>query len=204
MAFTYFFRDIQTLEMIRDHVLPTLRTRRYIRIWDAGCAMGAEPFSLAIILRENMGPMIFRNVSILATDIDQMNQFGDIIGSGVYPERDVKRIPRDLFNRYFESNREPGHFKLIDEIKNRVTFLRHDLLSMEAPRDDFCVILCKNVLLHLQPQERVDVLRMFHDSLEDGGYFVTEQTQKLPGEVEGFFEQVVSHAQLFKKKQVGP
>jgi len=53
MAFTYFFRDMQTLEMIRDYVLPALRMRRYIHIWDAGCAMGPEPYSLAIILREH-------------------------------------------------------------------------------------------------------------------------------------------------------
>jgi chemotaxis protein methyltransferase CheR len=43
MAFTYFFRDMQTIEMIRDHVIPVLRTRRYINIWDAGCATGPEP-----------------------------------------------------------------------------------------------------------------------------------------------------------------
>jgi chemotaxis protein methyltransferase CheR len=75
MAFTYFFRDMQTLEMIRDYALPTLRTKRYINVWDAGCAMGPEPYSLAIILRENMGNMIFRNVKIYATDIDGSNLF---------------------------------------------------------------------------------------------------------------------------------
>ncbi|MCD6134277.1 MAG: chemotaxis protein CheR, partial [Candidatus Omnitrophica bacterium] len=64
MAFTYFFRDMQTLEMIRDYVLPALRSSRYINIWDAGCAMGPEPYSLSIVLRENMGKMIFRNVKI--------------------------------------------------------------------------------------------------------------------------------------------
>ncbi len=67
MAFTYFFRDLQTLDMIRDHALPHLRTRRYIHVWDAGCAMGPEPYSIAIILRENMGQMIFRNVKIHAS-----------------------------------------------------------------------------------------------------------------------------------------
>ena len=68
MAFTYFFRDMHTLEMIRDHVIPMLRIKRHIKIWDAGCAMGHEPYSLAIMMRENMGNMIFRNVRIYATD----------------------------------------------------------------------------------------------------------------------------------------
>jgi chemotaxis protein methyltransferase CheR len=70
--------------MIRDYVIPELRSRRYIHIWDAGCAMGPEPYSLAMVLRENMG-MIFRNVKIHATDIDNSNLFGDIIKKGVYP-----------------------------------------------------------------------------------------------------------------------
>jgi chemotaxis protein methyltransferase CheR len=60
--------------------------------------------------------------------------------------------------------------------------------------------MCKNVLLHFTPQERIDVIRMFHDSLEDGGYFVTEQTQKLPDACRNLFDQVVSNAQLFRKK----
>ncbi len=200
MAFTYFFRDIQTLEMIRDHVIPGLRTRRNIRIWDAGCAMGAEPYSLAMVLRESMGPMIFRNVNILASDVDTMDQFGEMIRSGVYPERDVKRIPRDIFKRYFQPNGRPGHFRLIDEVRNRMTFLRHDLLTLEAPRKDFGVILCKNVLLHFKPEERVQVIKMFHDSLVDDGYFITEQTQKLPEKVSHLFERVVSHAQVFRKR----
>ena len=107
MAFTYFFRDMHTLEMIRDHVVPILRTRRYIHIWDAGCAMGPEPYSLAMMLRENMGPMIFRNVKIHATDIDNSNLFDDIIREGVYPEEQLKRIPRDIFKKYFEQSENP-------------------------------------------------------------------------------------------------
>jgi chemotaxis protein methyltransferase CheR len=40
---------------------------------------------------------------------------------------------------------------------------------------------------------------MFHNSLIEGGFFATEQTQKLPEEVKDLFEPVVSNAQLFRK-----
>jgi len=43
---------------------------------------------------------------------------------------------------------------------------------------------------------------MFHSALEEGGYFVTEQTQKIPEEVEHLFEPVVSNAQLFRKRNM--
>ena len=199
MAFTYFFRDMQTLEMIRDHVVPTLRTRRFAHIWDAGCAMGPEPYTLAIVLRENMGPMIFRNVSIHATDIDESNLFGDIIEEGVYPWEQVERIPKDIFIRYFASADKPDHFRLVEEIRKRVSYQKHNLLSLEPVRKDFMLIVCKNVLLHFKKDERIKVIEMFHDALAEGGFFATEQTQKMPKELDSMFEPVVSNAQLFRK-----
>lgn len=197
MAFTYFFRDMQTLEMIRDYVIPELRTRRYIHIWDAGCAMGPEPYSLAMVLRENMG-MIFRNVKIHATDIDNSNLFGDIISRAVYPREQVQRIPKNIFERYFSPADEPGHFVLSEEIRKSVYFTRHDLLELQPIRKGLNLILCKNVLLHFQESERIEVIRMFHDALE-GGYLAMEQTQKMPEELEDYFEPVVSNAQLYRK-----
>jgi len=199
MAVTYFFRDMQTLEMIRDHVLPNLRSRRFINIWDAGCAMGPEPYSLAIIFRENMGQMIFRNVKIHASDIDGSNLFGKIIADGIYSRQEVDRIPKDIFHRYFQQDEKTDHFKIVEEIRKCVTFQRHDLLTLKPVRKDMGLIVCKNVLLHFQEQERVAVIRMFHDALADGGYFVTEQTQKMPDKLKHLFTPVVSNAQLFRK-----
>lgn len=204
MAFTYFFRDMHTLEVIRDQVVPYLRTRRYIHIWDAGCAMGPEPYSIAIMLRENMGSMIFRNVHIHATDVDTSNLFGETIRKGIYPDEQVRRIPREIFSKYFIPAEAPDHYEIVEEIKKRVIFQQHDLLSFAPIRTDLLLIVCKNVLLHFQPDERIQVIRMFHDALENGGFFVTEQTQKLPKELEGLFEAVVSNAQVFRKISDSP
>jgi len=199
MAFTYFFRDMQTLELITKHVLPTLQGHKYIKVWDAGCAHGPEPYSIAIILRENMSHFMFRNVKIYATDIDTSSRFGEIIAEGVYPEDEIKRIPPEFRDKYFSRNGQPGYYKISDEIKSCLKFARHDLLSLTPAATDFNLIVCKNVLLHLRPNEQVDVIKMYHDVLLPGGFFVTEQTQKLPDEVAGLFEKVVSHGQLFRK-----
>jgi chemotaxis protein methyltransferase CheR len=198
MAFTYFFRDMQTLEMIRDHVLPVLRTRRYIHVWDAGCAMGPEPYSIAIILRENMGHMLFRNVRIHATDIDGSNLFANIIKNGIYPDEQVKRIPKDILNRYFKPD-NTGNYTISEEMRKALIFKKHDLLSLKPVREDFGLIVCKNVLLHFKEQERINVIKMFHAALGADGFFVTEQTQKLPQQVSHLFKQVQSNVQLFKK-----
>ncbi len=199
MAFTYFFRDMQTLEMIRDYALPALRTKRYINVWDAGCAMGPEPYSLAIILRENMGNMIFRNVKIYATDIDGSNLFQKIIESGEYPREQLDRIPSDIFNRYFARVGETDNYRISQDLIKCMNYKKHDLLSLQPVKSDFSLILCKNVLLHFNHEERVNVIKMFHENLLEGGYFVTEQTQKMPAELDGYFEQVVPNAQVFRK-----
>ena len=190
---------MQTLETIRDHVLPTLRARRYINIWDAGCAMGPEPYSIAIILRENMGHMIFRNVKIYATDIDGSNLFGDIISNGVYPGEQVKRIPKDIFTKYFSPVNGSDHFRIAEEIRKCVEYQKHNLLTLKPVRKAFGLIVCKNVLLHFKEKERVEVIKMFHSALAEGGFFATEQTQKMPEELKGLFKPVISNVQLFRK-----
>ena len=202
MAFTYFFRDLQTLDMIRDLVLPTLRTRRYINIWDAGCAYGPEPYSVAIVLRENMGHFLFGNVRILATDIEEHGSFGDTIREGVYPLEEVKRIPKEIFSRYFKSCGKAGHFQICEEIRKSISYQKHDLLSLKPIREGFGLVVCKNVLLHFNEAERVEVIKMFHRVLDDGGFLVTEQTQKLPQEVMPLFHPVVTHVQVFRKEMV--
>jgi chemotaxis protein methyltransferase CheR len=198
MAFTFFFRDTQTLELIAELALPTLKQNMYIRIWDAGCAMGPEPYSIAIILRENMGRFLFRNVHIFATDVDE-SDFGEVIRQATYPETELGRIPPDILSKYFVPSEHAGHLRICDDIRGAVQFQRHDLLSLKPIRNDFGLIVCKNVLLHFTPAQRVDVIKMFHGALMDGGYLVTEQTQKLPPETEPLFRQVTNAAQLFQK-----
>jgi chemotaxis protein methyltransferase CheR len=199
MAFTYFFRDLQTLDMICQHALPVLRSRQYINIWDAGCAMGPEPYTLAILIRENVGQMYYRNVRIRATDIDGSNLFDEIITDAAYPRNQVERIPKEMFDKYFVPDEKVDHFRIIDEIKRAVTFKKHDLLLLIPVDKEFGLILCKNVLLHFNETQRINIIKMFYDSLIEGGFLAMEQTQKLPKELERLFEPVVSNAQLYRK-----
>lgn len=199
MAFTYFFRDMQTLEAIRDFVLPDLKTKKYIDIWDAGCAMGQEPYSLSMILNDNMGYMYFRNVRILATDIDESNLFQNIISKAVYPEEQIKRIPKESFDRFFYSCTEDGYYQLSEDIRKSVSFQKHNLLTLTPPGKGFGLVICKNVLLHFNDTQRINVIKMFYEALADGGYLAMEQTQKLPREVGHFFEPVITNAQIYRK-----
>lgn len=200
MAFTFFFRDEHLLNLIAKQVLPELTGFSRIKFWDAGCAMGPEPYSLAIICAENMGKFSFRNLSITATDIDESGEFGSIIREGRYRDDEVKRMPKEILERYFTLDAAAGMYSIDPVIRESVRYYQHDLLSMKPIGIGFHLVLCKNVLLHFTPEQRVDVIRMYHGALVPGGYFCTEQTQKLPDEVAHLFERVSEDGQLFRKK----
>jgi chemotaxis protein methyltransferase CheR len=174
--------------------------RSRIRIWDAGCAMGQEPYTLAILLAEKLGHFAFRNLEIHATDYDK--PLLEILEKGIYPAEELQRVPADLFEKYFEPVNGDRQYRLIDMIRNCIRTRHHDLLSFTPIRDGFSLVVCKNVLLHFQYDERVEVIRAFHRALEPGGIFVTEHTQKMPAELSGHFVQTVPDGQVFRKVAV--
>ncbi len=201
MAFTFFFRDTHVLDLITRHVVPGLAGFSRIRVWDAGCAMGPEPYTLAILFAENLGKFAFRNLTIYATDIDEGGDFEQTIAAGDYPLEALQRIPPEYLERYFVASDRPQYRRVCDGLRQRLRFTRHDLLSLSPIGDGFHLIVCKNVLLHFSPAQRVEVLRMFHRALAPGGFVATEQTQKMPAELGDLFEPVTVDGQLHRRRQ---
>jgi chemotaxis protein methyltransferase CheR len=199
MAFTFFMRDQPTLEHAVDHMIAYASGRSRIRIWDAGCALGQETYTLAMILAEKMNPFGFRNLRIDATDYDSANNFGDSVSSAVYSYDELQRTPADLFSKYFEPVQKPGQYRVVELLRSRVHFQYHDLLSLKPIGEDYCLVVCKNVLLHFQYAQRVEVFKMFHQALASGAYLATENTQKLPPEVSHLFAQVTPDAQVYRR-----
>jgi len=222
MAFTFFFRDSQSLELAIEEALPSLQGRAFIHVWDAGCAHGPEPYTLAILLRERMSDYIFRNVRIHATDID--SSFAAQVTTGVFAEAEVKRVPPKILEKYFRPAGKKGDspllceapcgpfrqkgtvpffpdgfVEIVPELRAKVTFSHHDLLSLRPVREGLSMIVCKNVLLHFDEAQRIQVLQMFHQALQPGGTLVMENTQKLPETLAPFFRQVAPHAQVYRK-----
>ena len=204
MAFTFFFRDQQVLEKAVEHCLPGIAGRNHPRIWDAGAAMGQEPYTLAMILAERMGHFAFNNLRIDATDVENTGQFAQMIEAALYPRDELSRLPEGILEKYFEPDAKPDCFRVIDSIRQRVAYQRHDLLSFQEIGCGYSLVLCKNVLLHFRLSERIEVLRMFHRALGPGGFFASEQTQEMPRELASLFQRVIPDGQLFRKVEGGP
>jgi chemotaxis protein methyltransferase CheR len=202
LAFSFFFRDQHVLERAVDHCLPAMAGRNHPRVWDAGAALGQESYTLAILFAERMGHFAFNNLRIEATDLEGTNA-GEAIKAGVYAEEDLSRLPEGIVEKYFETPEAPGTLRVVDDVRMRVSYQTHDLLSFREIGEGFLLVVCKNVLLHFNQAERIEVLKMFHRALAPGGYLVTEQTQEMPVEVAPLFERVIPDGQLFRKVESG-
>ena len=201
MGFSFFFRDVNEMDLIIQYALPELINNTRINIWSAGCSEGQEPYTLAIKLRENMGYFTFKKVKIYATDIDNTSEdFGNIIRNARYHGETVKRIPPDILSTYFTPINEGAEYQLVSEIKEAIEFQKHDLLSYQEIRSAMNVIMCKNVLLHFHEDQRVEVIKMFARALDVKGFLVMERTQEMPKETAHLFEQVTTMGQVFRKK----
>ena len=210
MGATFFFRDTQTLKMIPCVLIPLIRksedynSSTNINIWSAGCANGSEPYTLAILLKEILDEEIFSRIQIYATDIDPNNRFENIIKKGSYPQEDLKKVPEKMFlNNFIKDQEIQGNFFISEKIREHVRYVRHNLLSLKPVIDrPFDVIVCKNVLLHFTEKQITDIINMFHQSLSNNGFFITEQTQKLPISSSEQFSQFISNARIYKKLKI--
>jgi len=200
MAFTFFFRDEQILSLAVQKLVQLTMGRSSVHVLNAGCAMGMETYTFAILLAENMGKFALRNVKIHAIDIDNENvDFGKTVTDGIYHKEHLQRIPPDLLNKYFSPTEKIDYYIINEDLRNLVTFKKYDLLTFQPLRNDYSIIICKNVLLHFNYQQRIDVLLMYHSMLLKGGLLVMENTQSMPEELTHLYKKLVNYAQLHEK-----
>lgn len=198
MAFTFFFRDRHTLEHLTRLLVNQLEQSNSIKIWDAGCAMGQEPYTISIMLSEALSEMDFKKIKIIATDIDENNTFEKIIADGIYPFDQLSRLPDGIIEKYYIKIDE-DNYKLIDKILNSLEFHKQDLLQYVPIDYKFDAVICKNVLLHFSHEQQMKVFEMYYNVLKHGGYLTMEQTQSIPAEMLPKFNKVLSDANIFQK-----
>jgi len=151
------------LELQQSWVPRLLQERKTLRFWSAGCSIGCEPYSLAMILNE-VDPRGAH--SIIATDVDVpiLNRARE--GKGYLPA-EVRSVPPALLKKYMTAEAD-GTYRVTGELKRRVSFRRQDLLS-EAYPSDVDVILCRNVVIYFTDEAKAHIYRGFASALRPGG-----------------------------------
>ena len=157
-----FFRDPLRWQELEQKILPELlKGRGTLKIWSAACSIGAEPYSLAILLDETSPNRIHR---LDATDIDK-----NILESarvGKYNREAVRNVNPGRLAKHFTA---AGDNYLINEsIKKKVALKRHDLLTEDYPQG-YDLIICRNVTIYFTREAQDKINKNFSQSLQPGG-----------------------------------
>lgn len=181
---TYFFRDKNSLEILKEQILPELiRSRRdrekHLRIWSAGCSTGEEPFSLAILLSNMLTDLSDWKLTILATDINPLSLRKAL--AGAYNEWSFRDTPPWVKQRCFREINK-GHYEILPHIKKLVNFSYLNLVEDSYPSflnntNAMDIIFCRNVLMYFTPEVARKVIQNIYRCLVDGGWLIVSPSE---------------------------
>jgi chemotaxis protein methyltransferase CheR len=175
---TYFFREAEVLAPFGSMMLPALRGEPQIRVWSAACSGGDEPYSLAMIAADMLGPDAKR-VAILGTDISQ--RMVSNAEAGIYPMSRLASIPGPTLWRHFRAA-GMNNFVVAPETKSLCSFRRMNLIHMPFPfQRGFHIIFLRNVLYYFDPPQQRQILEACYDAALAGAWLVTSLTEPLHG-----------------------
>lgn len=202
---TELFRNPETWKYLYTNVFPSLKSKKSINVWHAGCSTGQEVYSNLILLNEFD---VLDKVNVVATDINQR-----VIQGAIKAEYDFKFNNRYIdvfdslmktihsrksnFNTYFNIDKKSDKMKVKDFILKKPLFKRHDLVEEEIPfYQKFDIIFCRNVLIYFNAELQMKIVRKFYDKLYDGGVLVLGSHEAL----HGFFKtRFLKHGMVYTK-----
>ncbi|MHA2362529.1 MAG: CheR family methyltransferase [Candidatus Hodarchaeales archaeon] len=177
---THFFRNYDTFEYLQKNILPIIKKQsqgKEIKIWSAGCADGAEPYTLAIICeRSNI-----RRYRIIASDYNP--DLIKLAKKGIYSRNYLKETPQDIQLKYFKnSSSSNDQVEINSELRENIEFRLFNLISdrIEKIKIHFDLVLCRNVLIYFTRSEQLLIYEKFYQRTKTNGFFVVGRSEILP------------------------
>ena len=198
---TEMFRDPDFYLAFREKVVPVLKTHPFLKIWHAGCATGEEIYSMAILLQEEG---LYERCQIYATDIDK--EVLEKARRGIFPVSELKRYTENYkraggihslsdycTEKYDNVIMDPG-------LKKNVIFADHDLATDQV-FGEMQVVLCRNVIIYFNRDLQKRVFRLFHDSLDIGGFLClgSKESLRFSG-CSDAFDTIEEQQRIYRKK----
>ncbi len=173
---TFFFRTGKHFDWIKDELLPEVVAEcrsgnrpPSLRFWSAGCASGAEPYSIAICMAENKYRFRDWSLEILGTDISE--EALCVAREGLYKARAVEAVTQDQRRRYFHHQIDGDLWQVRPEIRKLVEFRRHNLMQSPPGLAYDCVFI-RNVLIYFDRDSKQIVVNNLLKALAVGGYLL--------------------------------
>jgi chemotaxis protein methyltransferase CheR len=169
---TEFFRDPDRFRQLEQKVLPELLgPRKALKVWSAACSIGAEPYSVAIQLRE-LSPMLSHK--IIATDLD-VTIVERARRADKYIPADLKNVAPARLQKAFTPAPD-GTFAVKPEIRQLVEVKLHNLLT-KPPAEGFDLILCRNVVIYFTDEAKATLYNHLVEALRPGGVLFVGGTE---------------------------
>jgi len=186
VSISRFFRDGGLWRALEGEILPALIAAypAGLQVWSAGCALGQEVYSIAILwaARAERTPAA-PDLRLWATDVNPACLERAI--EGVYPARALAPVPAEARERFFQPAGK-GSFRIVDTLRQGIRWQVHDLAADPPPARDFHIVFLRNSLLTYYRDEIVEAaLPAVVESLVPGGYLVIGRKEHRPGVLEG-------------------
>jgi len=211
---TSFFRQSGWWDSVTRHALvPLIEARRRdgsrrLRCLSIGCASGDEPYSLAMILDRLIGGDPGWNVEIVGLDLCQAAL--DEAKAGLFDARAVNEVGPGELERWFRPTPR-RRFLLAPELRRRVSFRPFNLAAAAedavpgfAPGAPADLVICRNLLIHLEPSRQVGIARYLRDQVRRGGRLAVSPVEATPAWFAPMRFHASPHAILFEKPLDNP
>ena len=192
---TRFFRDVEAFEIIRHQVIPKLfrKNQNELRVWIAGCSTGEEAYSLALLLQEYCDKSDTQtDFKIFATDIDK--DAIEFASQGVYPESIREDVNDHYIDEYF--NNSGGFYQVARKIREKMVFAPHNLIQ-NPPFNNMDLIVCRNLLIYLQPLLQKKVFSYFSYSLKKDGFLFLGSSESI-GELDSYYKMIDTRWKIYQ------
>lgn len=201
---TMFFRDQKPFDLLKRKILPDYFSEQSppqnMSILSAGTSTGEEVYSLAILLNEFLEDSTINSFQI--TGIDVSLQVLDKAKQGRFSDFQVKRGLKPVYLRkYF--NQEGENWTFDSNLKKKITFKRHSLLSSIPilPTGSLDLIFCRNVLIYFNQTNRKFVVDRFYDLLSKDGTLILGSSEMLGRDHDKKFEPHQHSQTLYYRKK---
>lgn len=174
---TEFVRDFRVFDYLEEFVLPELSAHRPgLRVWSAGCADGAELYSVAFLLARHglLGASYLVGTDCRADAVAKAS-------AGWFDEHSpIARLAPALREAYFV--RERGGWRVGEELRRATHWEWQDVLEAgPATAVAWDLILCRNVAIYLHPAASTALWDRLAGSLRTGGCLVVGKAERPEG-----------------------
>ncbi|MEG0181369.1 MAG: protein-glutamate O-methyltransferase CheR [Romboutsia sp.] len=178
--FTYFMREEQHFEFLKDEVLiPHFKKPKIggLKIWSAASSTGEEPYCIAMLVASIFGKNSKLKVSITASDIS--NNVLKQAKNGIYSEDKISKLPQVWVKNFFQKINDKN-YGIVESIKSLVDFKYFNLNNYIGwDKSKYDVIFCRNVMIYFDNPTKQKLSKRLYESLKPGGYLIIGMSENL-------------------------